>query len=44
VLVDDLLEPLGDRLEVAAGQAAVGREALGQDEQVAAARRQLVDR
>ena len=37
VLVDDLAEALGDRLEVAAGQAAVGREALGQDEQVAAA-------
>ena len=29
-------EALGDRLEVAAGQAAVGREALGQDQQVAA--------
>ncbi len=36
VLVDDLAEPLGDRLEVAPGQPAVGREALGQDEQVAA--------
>ena len=36
VLVDDLAEPLGDRLEVAAGQTAVGREALGQDQQVPA--------
>ena len=36
VLVDDLAQALGDRLEVAAGEAAVGREALGQDQQVAA--------
>ena len=37
VLVDHLGQALGDGLQVASGQAAVGREALGQDEQVAAA-------
>ena len=42
VLVDDLAQALGDRLEVAAGEAAVGREALGQDEQVAAPLGQVV--
>ena len=36
-LLDHLLEPARDRLEVVAGEAAVGREALGQDQQVAAA-------
>ena len=36
VLVDDLAQALGDRLEVAPGEAAVGREALGEDQQVAA--------
>ena len=30
-MVDALAQPLGDRLEVAAGEAAVGREALGED-------------
>ena len=34
LLVDDLLEPARDRLEVVAGQPAVGGEALGQDQQV----------
>ena len=43
VLVEHLREPRGDRLEVAAGEAAVGREALGEDQQVArSARRQRV--
>ena len=35
VLVDHLAQPLGDRLEVAPGQAAVGGESLRQDQQVA---------
>ena len=35
VLVDHLAQALGDGLEVASRQAAVGREALGQDQQVA---------
>src|SRR3990170_637886 len=37
VLLDHLRKALGDGLQVAPGEAAVGREALGQDEQVAAA-------
>ncbi len=36
VIVDHLAQALGDRLEVAAGEAAVGREALGEDEEIAA--------
>ena len=36
VVIDDLAEPLGDRLEVAAREPAIGREALGQDQHVAA--------
>ena len=36
VLVDDLAEALRDRLEIAAGEAAVRGEALGEDQQVAA--------
>jgi hypothetical protein len=38
VVLHDLGEALGDGLEVAPGQTAVGREALGEDEQVAALR------
>ena len=41
-MVDDLAQALGDRLEVAAGEAAVGGEALGEDEEVAAALGQVV--
>ena len=36
VVVDDLAEALGDRLEVSSRKAAVGGEALGEDEHVAA--------
>ena len=36
VLVDDLAEALRDRLQVAAGEAAVRREALGEDQEVPA--------
>ena len=42
VVVDHLAQALGDRLEVAAGEPAVGGEALGEDEEVAAALGQVV--
>ena len=42
VVVDRLLESLGDRLQVAPGEAAVRREAFGEDQEVAAAIRQRV--
>ena len=42
VLVDHLLEPARDRLEVVAGKAAVGREALGEDQEIAAALRETI--
>ncbi len=42
VVVDDLAQPLRDGLEVTAGEPAVGGEALGEDEQVAAALGQVV--
>ena len=42
VVRDRLGEALGDRLEVAAGEPAVGREALGEDEQVAERLRERV--
>lgn len=41
-MLHHLAQPLRDRVEVAPGQTAVGREALGQDQQVAARRRQVV--
>ena len=41
-LLDHLLEPAGHGLEVVPGEAAVGGEALGEDEEVAAALRQGV--
>src|SRR5688572_13082081 len=36
VVFDDLVEPLRDRLEVAAGETAVRREPFGEDQQVPA--------
>ena len=42
VLVQGLVEADGDRVEVASGQPAVGREALGEDEQILLAPRQHV--
>ena len=42
VLLDALLEADGDRLEVAAGEPAVGREALGEDQHRLAALGELV--
>ena len=35
VLIDDLAQPGGDRIQVPSGEAAVRRKALGQDEEVA---------